>query len=130
MLRRNECRLNFENRLVRTGDLKGGPKQPPLPLIGVARSLPLIGLSSLLMYSLFAFLINTPRTFLYLLYVRMFSIVGRFSFSTYNLFFSFIEANIPGVTHGFIGVFSTGLKISVAVFFQPCSISLANAFTS
>ena len=46
MLRRNECRLNFENRPVRTGDLKGGggPKQPPLPLIGVARSLPLIGL--------------------------------------------------------------------------------------
>ena len=49
MLRRNECRLNFKNRPVRTGDLKGGgPKQPtppPLPLIGVARSLPLIGLS-------------------------------------------------------------------------------------
>ena len=30
MLRRNECRLNFKNRPVRTGDLKGGPKQPPL----------------------------------------------------------------------------------------------------
>ena len=45
MLRRNECRLNFKNRPVRTGDLKGGgPKQPPLPLIGVARSLPLKGL--------------------------------------------------------------------------------------
>ena len=47
MLRRNECRLNFQNRPVRTGDIKGGPKQPPrppLPLIGVARSLPLIGL--------------------------------------------------------------------------------------
>ena len=44
MLRRSECRLNFKNRPVRTGDLKGGPKQPPLPLIGVARSLPLIGL--------------------------------------------------------------------------------------
>ena len=45
MLRRNECRLNFKNRPVRTGDIKGGPKQPPpLPLIGVARSLPLIGL--------------------------------------------------------------------------------------
>ena len=45
MLRRNECRLNFKNRPVRTGDLKGGgPKQPPLLLIGVARSLPLIGL--------------------------------------------------------------------------------------
>ena len=47
MLRRNECRLNFKNRPVRTGDLKGGPKQPPLPLIGVARSLPLIGLTKL-----------------------------------------------------------------------------------
>ena len=47
MLRRNECRLNFKNRPVRTGDLKGGPKQPPLPLIGVARSLPLIGLKGL-----------------------------------------------------------------------------------
>ena len=45
MLRRNECRLNFKNRPVRTGDIKGGPKQPPLPLIGVARSLPLIGLN-------------------------------------------------------------------------------------
>ena len=31
MLRRNECRLNFKNRSVRTGDLKGGPKQPPPP---------------------------------------------------------------------------------------------------
>ena len=30
MLRRNECRLNFKNRPVRTGDIKGGPKQPPL----------------------------------------------------------------------------------------------------
>ena len=30
MLRRNECRLNFKNRPERTGDLKGGPKQPPL----------------------------------------------------------------------------------------------------
>ena len=30
MLRRNECRLNFRNRPVRTGDIKGGPKQPPL----------------------------------------------------------------------------------------------------
>ena len=49
MLRRNECRLNFKNRPVRTGDLKGGgPKQPPpLPLIGVARSLPLIGLNNI-----------------------------------------------------------------------------------
>ena len=38
--------MNFKNRPVRIGDLKGGgPKQPPpLPLIGVARSLPLIGL--------------------------------------------------------------------------------------
>ena len=45
MLRRNECRFNFKNRPVITGDLKGGPKQPPLPLIGVARSLPLIGLT-------------------------------------------------------------------------------------
>ena len=44
MLRRNECRLNFKNRPVRTVDLKGSPKQPPLPLIGLARSLPLIGL--------------------------------------------------------------------------------------
>ena len=46
MFRQNECRLNFKNRPVRTGDIKGGggPKQPPLPLIGVARSLPLIGL--------------------------------------------------------------------------------------
>ena len=44
MLRRNECRLNFKNRPVKTGDIKGGPKQPPLPLIGLARSLPLIGL--------------------------------------------------------------------------------------
>ena len=47
MLRRNECHLNFKNRPVRTGDIKGGPK--PLPLIGVARSLPLIGLSCLSM---------------------------------------------------------------------------------
>ena len=46
MLRRNECRMNSKNRPVRTGDLKGGPKQPPLPLIGVARSLPLIGLKN------------------------------------------------------------------------------------
>ena len=30
MLRRNECRLNCKNRPVRTGDIKGGPKQPPL----------------------------------------------------------------------------------------------------
>ena len=30
MLRRHECRLNFKNRPVRTGDIKGGPKQPPL----------------------------------------------------------------------------------------------------
>ena len=30
MLRQNECRLNFKNRPVRTGDIKGGPKQPPL----------------------------------------------------------------------------------------------------
>ena len=45
MLRQNECRLNFKNLPVRTGDIKGGPKQPPLPLIGVARSLPLIGLN-------------------------------------------------------------------------------------
>ena len=51
MLRRNECRLNFKNRPVRTGDLKGGPKQPPLPLIEVARSLPLIGLKYLILIS-------------------------------------------------------------------------------
>ena len=38
MLSRNECRLNFKNRPVRTGDIKGGSKQPPLPLIGIARS--------------------------------------------------------------------------------------------
>ena len=47
MLRRNECRLNFKNRPVRTGVIKGGVLNnppPPLPLIGVARSLPLIGL--------------------------------------------------------------------------------------
>ena len=51
MLRRNESRLNVKNRPVRTGDLKGGgPKQPPLPLIGVARSLPLIGLKALSHY--------------------------------------------------------------------------------
>ena len=33
MLRRTECRLNFKNRPVRTGDIKGGggPKQPPPP---------------------------------------------------------------------------------------------------
>ena len=43
MLRRNECRLNFKNRPVRTGDIKGVLNNP-LPLIGVARSLPLIGL--------------------------------------------------------------------------------------
>ena len=30
MLRRNECRLNFKNRPVRTEDPKGGPKQPLL----------------------------------------------------------------------------------------------------
>ena len=31
MLRRNECRLNFKNRPVRTGDLKGGVlNNPPL----------------------------------------------------------------------------------------------------
>ena len=42
-----KCRLNFENRPVRSRDIKGSPKQPhPLPLIGVARSLPLIGLTS------------------------------------------------------------------------------------
>ena len=29
MLRRNECRLNFKKRPVRTGDIKGGPKPPP-----------------------------------------------------------------------------------------------------
>ena len=29
MLRRNECRLNFKNRPVRTGDLKGGGPKPP-----------------------------------------------------------------------------------------------------
>ena len=45
MLRRIECRLNFKNWPVRTRDIKGGPKQPPFPLIGVARSLPLIGLT-------------------------------------------------------------------------------------
>ena len=52
MLRRNECRLNFKNRTVRTGDIKGGPKQPPLPLIGVARSLPLIGLKMTAMWNI------------------------------------------------------------------------------
>ena len=49
MLRRHECRLNFKNRPVRTGDLKGGGvinNPPPLPLIGVARSLPLIGMKA------------------------------------------------------------------------------------
>ena len=46
MLRRHECRLNFKNRPVRTGDLKGGHTQPPLSLIGVARSLPLIGMKA------------------------------------------------------------------------------------
>ena len=47
MLRRMECRSNFKNRPVRTQDIKGGPKQPPppQPLIGIARSLPLIGLT-------------------------------------------------------------------------------------
>ena len=46
MLRQNECRLNFKNRPVRTGDIKGEVlNNPPLPLIGVARSLPLIGLT-------------------------------------------------------------------------------------
>ena len=30
MLRRNEYRLNIKNRPVRTGDINGGPKQPPL----------------------------------------------------------------------------------------------------
>ena len=38
-----ECRLNFKNRPERTRDLKGVLNEP-LPLIGVARSLPLIGL--------------------------------------------------------------------------------------
>ena len=43
-----ECRLNFENQPVRSRDIMGGGRKqppPPLPLIGVARSLPLIGLN-------------------------------------------------------------------------------------
>ena len=43
MLKRTECRLNFKNRPVRTGDLNGGPKQPPATNRG-SQSLPLIGL--------------------------------------------------------------------------------------
>ena len=43
MLRRIECRLNLKNRPVRTRDLKG-VLNDPLQLIGVIRSLPLIGL--------------------------------------------------------------------------------------
>ena len=41
--------MNFKNRPVRTGDLKGvlNNPPPPPPLIGVARSLPLIGLRQL-----------------------------------------------------------------------------------
>ena len=54
MLRRNECRLNFKNRPVRTGDIKGGVlNNPPLPLIEVARSLPLIGLTFALLGGVF-----------------------------------------------------------------------------
>ena len=51
--------LNFKNRPVRTGDLKGGPKQPPLPLIGVARSLPLIGLRRVFPFKLRRIIHNT-----------------------------------------------------------------------
>ena len=40
MLRQSECRLNFKNRPVRTRDIKG-ILNDPLPLMGVARSLPL-----------------------------------------------------------------------------------------
>ena len=41
-----ECRLHFENRHVKSQYIKGGVRKHPLPLIGVAKSLPLIGLST------------------------------------------------------------------------------------
>ena len=45
MLRRNECRLNFKKSTGKNRRYQGGVlNNPPLPLIGVARSLPLIGL--------------------------------------------------------------------------------------